>query len=805
MSRFFRLPCAVLALTTLTACFPEGVSNAADKKAELVAASVSPAAAGVVAVEASPRAAVLVTDKQGKPVPAVSVTFAVVAGNGSVTGATQVTDRDGIATVGGWTLGTVAGENKLSATVGSLAPVHFSVSAAPGAPAHLVVVNNGQSAPAGATLPNPVGVVVKDAYGNLISGANVTFAPSAGSASPVSVSSDASGTAVTQWTLGNSGGAMELVATLAPLNPVAILATATGGTPTSIAKVTGDAQVGTVGQALTSPIRVVVRDQNGNPVPNVLVSFNAANGSSVNPASVNTSSTGEASSVWTMGTVAGGMSVSASVGSVAPVSFSATAKAGPPAQVAKNAGSDNQYGKAGTALAQPVGVTVRDQYGNLVEAASVSFAAANGSSAAPISALTNANGQASTSWMMPTTVGVVNMSVTVASLPAVGFVATSQAGAPASMQKVASGDNQVGETGSQLAQPIAVIVRDQYGNAVPASAVSFAASHGGSASPASTSTNGDGQATTSWTLGSTAGAQTLVASAGSLSQTFNATANAPSSGCDPKGALGTNSTMSGNALSSSCMFNQNRARIDLWSLALSGSTAVEISLNAADEWTMDTYLTLYRDAYTDLDNVIAFNDDDFTAPVWTTNSKVKLLGGAGSFLVGATYLPGSPGQTGDYSLQTRPWTGAMTACEDVFILVGSSSNQHLDGGDCVRPDGRWSDHAWIYLQAGEQIRVDMTASTFDAKLEIDGPNGMLASDDNGAGGTNPRLSYTAPSKGYYVIAATAAAPNKGGDYTLAVSRPAASLMMSSLRSSSSSSGGFTINHSVKQSKPLNKR
>ncbi len=805
MSRNFRFPCAVLALTALAACFPEGVNNAASKKAESLAASVSPAPAGVVAVEASPRPAVLVTDKSGKPVPAVSVTFAVVAGNGSVTGATQVTDRDGIATVGNWVLGTTTGANKLSASSGSLAPVFFTVSAAPGAPAQLVAVNDGQSAPAGSKLPNPVGVKVKDAYGNVIPGANVTFAPSAGSASPTTVASDADGNAVTEWTLGNSGGAMQLVASLGTRSPVALSATAIGGTPTSVAKVSGDAQIGTVAQALTNPITVVVRDENGNPVRNVLVSFTAANGSSVNPASATTGMTGEASTAWTMGTIAGSMSVSAAVGNLTPVSFSATAKAGAPAQVAKNAGSDNQYGTAGKALAQAVGVTVRDQYGNLVQGASVNFAAANGSSAAPTSATTNSSGQASTSWTMPTTVGVVNMSVTVAALPAVGFVATSQADVPASMQKVASGDNQVGDTGSPLAQPISVILRDQYGNAAPGFSVSFAASHGGSASPASASSNADGQVATSWTLGSTAGAQTLVASYGTLSQTFNATANAPSGGCEPRGTLGTSTTMSGNALNSTCMFNDNRARIDLWSLALSASTAVEISLNAVDENTMDAYLTLYRDTYTDLDKIIAFNDDDFTSPLWTTNSKVKLLGGAGTFLVGATYLAGSPGQTGNYSLQTRAWSGAMTACEDVFILVGSSSNQHLDGGDCFRPDGRWSDNAWIYLQAGEQIRVDMTASTFDAKLEIDGPSGVLASDDNGAGGTNPRLNFTAPSKGYYLIAATAAVPNKGGDYSLAVSRPAASLMTSSLRSTSSSNGGFTFNHSVKRTGSLNKQ
>jgi len=55
-----------------------------------------------------------VTDQNGHPVAGVTVTFSVTAGRGTVTGATQVTDANGIATVGSWTLGT-AGVNELQA------------------------------------------------------------------------------------------------------------------------------------------------------------------------------------------------------------------------------------------------------------------------------------------------------------------------------------------------------------------------------------------------------------------------------------------------------------------------------------------------------------------------------------------------------------------------------------------------------------------------------------------------------------------------------------------------------------------
>jgi len=76
----------------------------------------------------SPAPSVLVTDGVN-PVAGVTVTFAVIAGGGSITGPTDVqTGSDGVATVGGWTLGPAAGDNTLTATVTGLAgsPVTFA-------------------------------------------------------------------------------------------------------------------------------------------------------------------------------------------------------------------------------------------------------------------------------------------------------------------------------------------------------------------------------------------------------------------------------------------------------------------------------------------------------------------------------------------------------------------------------------------------------------------------------------------------------------------------------------------------------
>ena len=80
------------------------------------------------------RPAVKVTDAGGLGVSGVSVTFAVGTGGGSATGTTVLTNAQGIAQVGKWTVGSSAGSNTLTATSGSLtgSPVTFNATGVAG-------------------------------------------------------------------------------------------------------------------------------------------------------------------------------------------------------------------------------------------------------------------------------------------------------------------------------------------------------------------------------------------------------------------------------------------------------------------------------------------------------------------------------------------------------------------------------------------------------------------------------------------------------------------------------------------------
>ncbi|RFF32403.1 MBG domain-containing protein, partial [Wenzhouxiangella sediminis] len=75
---------------------------------------------------------VRVTDSQDNPVSGVTVSFSVASGGGSVTGATQVTDANGQAQVGGWTLGSDATQTLEAAAPGLTgSPVVFTANVDP--------------------------------------------------------------------------------------------------------------------------------------------------------------------------------------------------------------------------------------------------------------------------------------------------------------------------------------------------------------------------------------------------------------------------------------------------------------------------------------------------------------------------------------------------------------------------------------------------------------------------------------------------------------------------------------------------
>lgn len=138
---------------------------------------------------------VLVHDAYGNPVPGVNVAWAAVSGSGSLANATTLTDASGIAT-DGWTLGSVAGLQTVTATAAGLAnaPVTFSATATGLLGAALITKQGGDNQSGilglgGILLANPLTVLVTDVNGNPVSGTTVNWVVSAGNAALATASS----------------------------------------------------------------------------------------------------------------------------------------------------------------------------------------------------------------------------------------------------------------------------------------------------------------------------------------------------------------------------------------------------------------------------------------------------------------------------------------------------------------------------------------------------------------------------------------------------------------------------------------
>ncbi len=282
---------------------------------------------------------VRVTDALGNPVGGVTVGWSV-SGGGSIDPVSAESGTDGLVQAER-VLGPTAGAQSAQAFVDGLdgSPVTFTHTADASIPTALVRVSgDDQTAPAGFQLPDSLVVRLLDDNGNGVGGRTVTWVvPSgAGVVSPVNAITNVDGFAVTRWTLGPTVGSFTLSAVFSGLPSIPFTATATPDAPTTLAPLSGDGQVGTVGSNLPAPLRVKVTDANGNGVENVSITWTAVGGGSVSSTTTGTDNQGIAQVNRTLGATPGTYTTTAEVAGLAgsPLTFSATANVGPAARLA---------------------------------------------------------------------------------------------------------------------------------------------------------------------------------------------------------------------------------------------------------------------------------------------------------------------------------------------------------------------------------------------------------------------------------------------------------------------------------------
>ena len=170
---------------------------------------------------------------------------------------------------------------------------------------------------------------------------------------------------------------------------------------------TATSLAGTVGEDVTPAPVVRVTNAAGQPMEGIAVSFQVGGGGHVANASAQTDAGGSATAGrWELGTVARPHTVIARAGDSPKVVFTAIAKPGPVAEIARG-GGDAQTALVRARLSSPLRVAITDRFGNPVSPVSVTFAViSGGGSIEGSTAMTASDGIASSgAWTLGPTLG----------------------------------------------------------------------------------------------------------------------------------------------------------------------------------------------------------------------------------------------------------------------------------------------------------------------------------------------------------------------------------------------------------------
>ncbi|MGK7312631.1 MAG: Ig-like domain-containing protein [Candidatus Longimicrobiales bacterium M2_2A_002] len=173
---------------------------------------------------------------------------------------------------------------------------------------------------------------------------------------------------------------------------------------------------------------------------------------------------------------------------------------------------DEQAGSAGAPLDTLIVLRALNENGSAAADVALGLAASGDGSVDASNIRTGPDGRASLTWTLATAPGPNTLEVTPAGKDTAFAVVTASgiADTPASMAML-DGDEQSELAGLALPAPIRVRVTDAFGNPVAGVPVQFSVTGGGTVAPAEATTDVDGVASGTWTLGPVAGEQIVEA------------------------------------------------------------------------------------------------------------------------------------------------------------------------------------------------------------------------------------------------------------------------------------------------------
>lgn len=355
-------------------------------------------------------------------------------------------------------------------------------------------------------------VVVSDTTGRLIHNAVVNFLPSTGhgAMTRATVNSTVKGEAANTWRFGPSVGEQTLRVWVSGA-PDTLTFTAVLPSPHDVSAVSATSFVGAY--AGNAVVTVLVTDSAGNPFQSASVAFRPdSDAGAVNYTTVRTNNRGEAKATWTYSTATvGNQRLRVTVdGLTDTLVFTANVDAAPVAVELHTVTDSSLTGITGTT--RSLSVLVRDQRGQPMPRASVSFRALeNSGTVLPSTAISGKTGVANATWTYGKQPGTQTVIVTAQGInDTLRFVSTVKA-PPTATELVAVSDTVLqGRSGETAVLQVRVLDADS--NPFPNAAVKFKVLTGRGGMQVSIVKAGrDGIAKGSWIYGGQLGEQEATA------------------------------------------------------------------------------------------------------------------------------------------------------------------------------------------------------------------------------------------------------------------------------------------------------
>ncbi|HET9387798.1 MAG TPA: Ig-like domain-containing protein, partial [Gemmatimonadales bacterium] len=487
----------------------DGTGIAQTTTVTVTAAAVSPAHSSVTALPgaitagtgtSSATISVTARDQFGNPIQGTTVELAATGAGNTLTQPAGSTDASGTAT--GTLSSTWAEAKTVSATIGgtgiSQTTTVTVVPASVSATQSTVIAERDTITASGGESSATITVTARDQFDNLIEGASVVLTatgsgntltqPTATNPAGVAtgaLSATAAGEKVVLATIGGTGIAQTAIVTVTPAGVSAAQSTV-AATPSVIMASQG---------ASAATITVTARDQFGNPIPGVAVGLAATgSGNTVNQPGTTTDANGVATgTVSATGAGEKVLSVTIDGTSITQTTAVTVEPAGVDAAQSTVTAAPGTIG-AGSDLAT-ITVTARDQFGNVIEGATVVLAASGqGNSLTQPATTTDGSGVAAGA--LSTTVAetkIVSVSINETAVAQTATIAVAPGPVSATQSTVVAETSSI-TAGSGIAT-ITVTARDQFGNPIEGAAVVLTATGGGNTVTQPAMTNAAGVAT----------------------------------------------------------------------------------------------------------------------------------------------------------------------------------------------------------------------------------------------------------------------------------------------------------------------